>query len=294
MRDAVALKSEEDVSQAFLKIAPNGKNSFIGQSTPPGPKDRIFGGKLLGEALLAAVESCTDMPVSSFHAYFLLRGNRDLPVEYRVEVLRDSRRFANRMVSAVQGDAKLMTLMCEFHVPEDGFAHQLLVMPDVPAPETLPPLQTFVQDHADRLDPAIVHNFKSDLPVDMRVVDPEAFMTERGPARRGFWFRIPAAMDGKDGRYAQCLLAYASDYWLAGVGAIPHMVPTNSADLLLTSLDHAMWFHRAVPLDDWLFYDTDSPSAGDGLALGMGRIYARDGTLIASTAQEALMRRLNR
>ncbi|MEI4509446.1 acyl-CoA thioesterase domain-containing protein [Sphingopyxis sp. CCNWLW253] len=300
MADASGAYAEYETASAsgsdpavLLALSKSGDGAFTGRAGAPNNYGGIYGGRLIGEALRAAVLSCDALPLTSFHAYFLASGRSDEPILYAVETLRDSRRFANRQVMARQGTRTIFTLMCEFHEAEPGFVHQQPVMPDVPAPESLPPLQDYVRSNAATLDPAIVRNFSAALPVEMRVVAPEAYLLRRGPARRAFWFRVSDAAGVDDLREQQCLLAYASDYWLAGVGAIPHLVPTNGPALLISSLDHAMWFHHPARCDEWLLYDTDSPAAGGGLGLAMGRIFDRAGRLIASTAQEALLRPLH-
>ena len=153
-------------------------------------------------------------------------------------------------------------------------------------------LQQYVRDQEDRLDPAVSRNLSGRLPIDIRVIAPEAVFFERPQSPvRDFWFRPPSAATD-DPRVHACLLAYGSDYWMAGVAAMPHSVPTNTARLLISSLDHALWFHRPVHGDQWFLHHTSGPSAGDGLGFAQGQIFDRDGRLVASTAQETLLRRL--
>jgi acyl-CoA thioesterase-2 len=232
------------------------------------------------------------MPLTSLHAYFLAPGQVDRPVRFQVTSLRDSRRFANRQVAVWQGDTQVFTLMAQFHAPEDGFAHQHVAMPDVPPPEAVMPLQQYVQQNAAAIDLSAVSNFQGATPIELRPIAADSYFMERSSAPRNFWFRLSSAGAIVDPRLHQCLLAYCSDYWLGGVAAIPHVFPTNGKELLISSMDHAMWFHRSVRCDQWLLHHTISPSATDGLALTRGMIFDRAGRLVASTAQECLLRRL--
>lgn len=251
----------------------------------------IFGGRLIGQALQAASQTVADMPATSLHAYFLAAGQVDLPVDYVVTTLRDSRRFANRQVTARQADRTIFTLMAGYHAAETGFDHQQAAMPDVPPPEAVMPLQQFVALNQARIDPSAVRNFSGATPIELRPIAPEVFFFERSSLPRTFWFRLASAGTAPDVRSQQCLLAYASDYWLAGVAAVPHVFPTNGKSLLISSMDHAMWFHRPARCDEWLLHHTESASAGDGLAIAQGRIFDRSGRLVATSTQECLLRK---
>lgn len=253
----------------------------------------IFGGRLVAQSLVAACTTVAAMPATSLHAYFLAAGQVDRPVNYRVTRLRDSRRFANRQVMAVQDGQPIFTLMAQFHAPEHGFTHQQAVMPDVPPPEAVMPLQRYIQENEAAIDLSAIGNFSGAMPVEMRPIAPESYFLQRRDGPRSFWFRMPSAGMIDDPRLHQCLLAYASDYWLGGVAAIPHAIPTNGRELLISSLDHALWFHRPVRCDQWLLHHTASPCAGDGLGLAQGQIFDRLGQLIATSAQECLLRRLS-
>ncbi|ATE66495.1 acyl-CoA thioesterase [Rhizorhabdus dicambivorans] len=279
--------------EEILGVEPAGADCFIGGARDVNHIGHVFGGRLVAQALMSAVRTVEAMPPTSLHSYFLAPALASVPIEYRVTRLRDSRRFANRQVLAVQDGQPVFTLACQFHAPEDGFIHQAATMPDVPPPEDVPTLQQFVREHEDRLNFAAIRNFSGALPMEMRVIAPEAYFLDRleRPVR-DFWFRLPGAAAVDDPRAQACLLAYGSDYWLAGVSATPHGFPTNSAELLISSLDHALWFHRPVRCDQWFLHHTESPSATDGLGFTRGQIFDRDGRLMASTAQECLLRRL--
>jgi acyl-CoA thioesterase II len=282
---------ERQAAGEILALDALGPARFVGGTGPKNHQGTVYGGHLLGQALRAASATVETMPVSSLHAYFLAAGEVGAPIEYRVDRLRDSRRFANRQVAAWQGDRRIFTLMCEFHMPEHGHSHSFAQMPPVPDPEGVAPIQDFVREHAAELDEAIVRNFAGALPIEMRPIAPADYLLRRSPVpQRDFWFRMSSAAGISEPVAHQCLLAFASDYWLVGVSAIRHVVPTNGAHLHMSSLDHAMWFHAPVRCDEWLLHHTHSPFAGDGLSLSLGRIFDSSGRLVASTAQEALIR----
>ncbi|GGC03480.1 acyl-CoA thioesterase II [Novosphingobium endophyticum] len=271
----------------------SGPDIFVAGSGSTNHLGTVFGGRLLAQSLCAAVRTIEDMPLTSLHAYFIAPGHTGRPLEYRVTRLRDSRRFANRQVTAHQEGRLVFMLLCQFHAPEDSFAHQAAPMPAVPPPESLVPVQHYVRYHQAELNAAAVHNFAGALPVELRPVAPDTYFKSRPQEpMRDFWFRLPSADALADPRLHQCLLAFASDYWLAGVSAVPHEFPTNSRALLISSLDHALWFHGPARSDQWLLHHTKSPSAGEGVGFATGQIFDRTGRLVASTAQECLLRRL--
>jgi acyl-CoA thioesterase II len=282
---------ERETAAAILALDPSGPDTFVASSGPKNHQGTVYGGHLLGQALQAATATVEHKPVTSLHAYFLAAGKVGMPIEYRVQRLRDSRRFANRHVAARQGDRLIFTLMCEFHEPEHGLRHSFAKVPQVPGPEEVAPIQDFVREHAAELDESVVRNFAGALAIELRPIEPAAYLLRRALApQRDFWFRMSSAASLSDPRAHQCLLAFASDYWLVGVSTIPHVVPTNGAHLHMSSLDHAIWFHAPLRCDEWLLHHTHSPFAGDGLSLSLGQIYDTRGQLVASTAQEALIR----
>ena len=277
----------------ILDLAGAGQGRFRAAGGAGNHLGTVFGGRLLAQALLAAGRTVADMPATSLHAAFLAPGRIDQPIDYDVVVLRDSRRFANRQVLARQDGILLFTAMAAFHAPEEGYAHQQAIMPDVPPPEAVMPLQLYMAENEARVDGAAMRNFGGATPIELRPVAPESFFFRRSAEPRTFWFRMASAAPVDDAAGQQCLLAFASDYWLAGVAAIPHAFPTNGRALMISSMDHAIWFHGPARCEEWLLHHTVSPAAGDGLGLGLGQIFRRDGRLVATTAQECLLRRLN-
>jgi len=288
-QDMPARESAADIL-GINEVAPG---RFVAAAGAKNHLGTVFGGRLIAQALHAALRTVAELPLTSVHAYFLAPGAIGMPLDYRVETLRDSRRFANRQVVASQDGRTIFLLMCQFHGPEGGFAHQYASMPPVPPPEDVMPLQQFVRTHETMLDLSAITNFSGATPIEMRPIAPETYFMERPRhPERSFWFRLGSAADIADPRLHQCLAAFASDYWLAGCSAIPHALPTNGRELLISSLDHAMWFHAPVRCDEWLLHHTHSPSASGGLGFSTGRIFDRQGRLIASTAQECLLRKL--
>ena len=280
-------------AQDILSLATSGTDMFSGGPGELNHIGTVFGGRMIAQALASASRTVDGLPPTSLHSYFVAPASAALSIEYRVERIRDSRRFANRHVNAYQDGKLVFTMMCQFHGSEDGFVHQSAVMPDVPPPEEVLLIHEFVLKNSDRLDEAAMHNFLSPLPIEMRAVRPEVYFFERPETpQRDFWFRLPSAAAIDDLRLQACLLGYCSDYWLAGVAAVPHFFPTNSKGHLISSLDHSIWFHRPARCEDWLLHHTTSPSAQDGLGLSRGQIFDREGHLIASTTQECILRDL--
>lgn len=290
---AAAAPVDADAAE-ILALEQVGPLSFTGRSGARNHSGAVFGGRLVAQSLHAALRTVDPgLPPSSLHANFLAAGRTDLPLEYRVIPLRDSRRFANRQVMVEQAGTLVFTLLASFHAPEPGYVHQAEVMPPVPGPAAVPSVQEFVARHAGQLDPAAIRNFSGPLPVELRPVAAERYFLGRpSEPTRELWFRVPGAEAIDDPRLQACLAAFASDYWLAGTAAVPHAFPTNTDTLLISSLDHAMWFHQPISCADWLLHSTRSPAASQGLGLGLGRIFDRDGRLLASTAQECLLRPL--
>ena len=241
--------------------------------------DMIFGGQPLCQALAAACTTVAKWPAHSLSAMFLRGGVVAEPVDYQVEVLCDGRRFAQRRVLATQGGRPIFDLLCSFHDPEDGGNHQMGGIEGVPPPEALPSLGDYVAGHADRLSKTLVRSARLPFPVEIRLIDPDAiFFGTIGVIQRDHWFRVPAAGIA-DPRAHQCLLAFASDYWLAATAIAGRHVH-------VASLNHSLWFHAPINAADWLLYRTDSPWAGHGRGLARGLIYDRAGVLVASVVQE--------
>ena len=271
-----------------LTLEPLEKDRFRGESRSLGGKS-VFGGQVLGQALLAADATVEGRPVHSLHAYFLLAGDPEAPIVYEVERIRDGRSFATRRVVAVQYGRAIFNMAVSFQVPEEGLEHHA-PMPDVPSPEELPSTTDLYRRVADQLPEKRRDAFVAERPIEMRPVDPGDLLNPAPrPPHRLVWLRAAGALPD-DPNLHQAMLAYASDFTLLGTALFPHGLTYFQPGVQALSLDHAMWFHRPFRMDDWLLYVMDSPSASAGRGLGRGSIFTRDGRLIASVAQEGVIR----
>lgn len=250
----------------------------------------LFGGQVIGQALSAANESVeADRHVHSFHSYFLLPGDSDRPVVYDVEVIRDGRSFSARRVKAIQHGRAIFYMMASFQLDQPGLEHTE-EMPDVPPPDGLPNEVDLARRYRDRIPPAIREKFTCAKPIEMRpvrVVDP--FNPKPLPPVRHVWFRANGSMPD-EAQVHRYLLAYASDFNFLSTALQPHGRSLLEPAVTMATIDHAMWFHRPFRFDEWLLYAVDSPTASGSRGLVRGRFFSRDGRLVASTAQEGLMR----
>ena len=252
---------------------------------------RVYGGQVIGQALVAASRTVpADRQAHSLHGYFLRPGDTTIPILYKVDRIRDGRSFTTRRVVAIQHGRPIFNMSISFQVAEDGFSHQF-DMPEAPAPETLADERELRARWAERLPPEQAQTFTRDRPIDVRPVDPvDIFAPEARPPRQMCWMKSRAPLPD-DQRLHQCVLAYLSDWSLLDTATLPHAVSFMDDDMQMASLDHAMWFHRPFRADEWLLYVQDSPSASGARGLNRGLVYDRDGVLVASAAQEGLMRR---
>lgn len=251
----------------------------------------LFGGHVLGQGLLAASRTVEeDRAAHSLHAYFLRPGDAQAPIDYRVDRTRDGRGFTCRHVLAIQHGQPILELLASFQLPEDGLDHQQPMPLEVPPPESLDPLDKVVESLGARLTENQREVLRRPRPVEIRLVDPQAkFTASPRPATKQLWLRAADPLP-EDPRLHVAALVYASDFELLGTAMLPHGVSFLSEGVRAASLDHAVWLHRPFRADDWLLYCTDSPNAAGGRGLSRGHIYRRDGTLVASVAQEGLMR----
>jgi acyl-CoA thioesterase-2 len=267
-------------------------NLFRGESRDIG-SPQVFGGQVLGQALMAATATVENRVVHSLHAYFLRRGDFDAPIVYEVDRARDGKSFSTRRVVAIQQGEQIFNMSASFQTQASGLDHQF-PMPEVPAPETLPDVG-FHLAHVDRhvlaQMPAMMRRFlEHERPFEFRPVQPPNYLRpEKSSAPKQVWFRAVDALPDDEALH-RCLLAYVSDFNLLDTAAMPHGLSPASPSLQMTSIDHAMWFHRKVRVDDWLLYSTDSPSASSARGFARGSVFAMDGSLVASTAQEGLLR----
>jgi len=263
-------------------------NLFRGVSRDIGAP-QVFGGQVLGQALMAAYATVDSHDVHSLHAYFLRRGDFNAPIVYHVDRARDGHSFAARRVVAIQHGAQIFNVSASFQVGEQGLDHQL-PMPEVPPPESLPDSGTPPPEVLEQLPEKLRRMFEQQRPFEFRAVEPVDYLHPRDLAPlQHVWLRAVGSLPDDD-RLHRCLLAYVSDYNLLNTAVRPHGTSYHAGNLIMASIDHAMWFHRPPRVDDWLLYTMDSPSASGARGFTRGMLHARDGRLIASTAQEGLIR----
>jgi acyl-CoA thioesterase-2 len=263
-------------------------NLFRGESRDIG-SPQVFGGQVLGQAMRAAYATVEGRIAHSLHAYFLRRGDFNAPIVYTVDRSRDGTSFATRRVVAIQHGEQIFNCAVSFQIVEQGLDHQM-PMPDVPAPEQLPDTTRPPQSVIDRLPQRAQEFFLRERPFEFRSVQQIDYLHPQARApERQVWFRAVDRCPDDDVLH-RCLLAYVSDYSLLETTILPHGAEFVRGQLMMASLDHAMWFHRPLRVDDWLLYATDSPSASGARGFARGSIYSRDGRLVASTAQEGLVR----
>jgi acyl-CoA thioesterase-2 len=256
------------------------------------PKDRwqrVFGGQVLGQALVAASRTVEGRIAHSLHAYFLRPGDPRTPILYEVDRSRDGGAFSARRVVARQNSHAIFTMAASFQAPEQGLEHQA-AMPDVPDPEALKSEAEWRAEIAGDLPENARAWLKRPRPIEIRPVYPaNRFAKGAREAHQTVWFRANAPLPDGPALH-QCVLAYASDMTLLDTALLPHGFTLFTPQLQLASLDHAMWFHRPFRADEWLLYVQDSPSASGGRGFNRGTVFRRDGALVASAAQEGLIR----
>ena len=276
-----------------LELEPLEVNLFRGQSQDIG-SPQVFGGQVLGQALRAASATVAEERlVHSLHAYFLRRGDCTAPIVYNVDRSRDGKSFSSRRVVAIQHGEQIFNMAASFQVEEAGFDHQIK-MPDVPGPEELPdaiaPLRELMQQMPERLPERVRRLVDTPRPFEFRAVQEINYVHARkAPPLRQVWCRAVGRLPDEQMLH-RCLLAYASDFNLLDTATLPHGSTFMSAKLIMASIDHAMWFHRPLRMDEWLLYALDSPSASGARGFARASVFARDGRLVASTAQEGLVR----
>ena len=287
----------------LLTVSRESDDAFTGRMQPDGI-GRVFGGQVIAQALQAAQATAPDgLEAHSLHAYFLRGGKEGVDIDYATARDFDGRSFANRRVVASQTDEDgkprpILNLTASFQRPEDGLAHDDVTMPDVTPPEDLKSdmemRHKLVESAGDKMSEAQRNLVLRPRPIDMRTVDRLHWMnSEPREPRAHSWFRTVAPLPSIEENPAlhRAVIAYASDYTLLGTSALPHGLSWMRGELVGASLDHAIWFHRPARADEWLLYATDAPWSGGGRGFNRGRIFNRHGELVASVAQEGMMRR---
>lgn len=265
-------------------------NLFRGYSMLPGPP-RVFGGQVIGQALIAASRTVEERPCHSLHGYFLRPGDPGVPIIFDVDRIRDGRSFTTRRVVAIQKGQAIFNMSVSFQTGEEGLSHQV-DMPDVPPPEACPDETEAFKTHADELPEGFMSHMMRERPIEMRRVEPHSFLKpEKRPPYQHAWLRARDAVPD-DHHLHQCILAYASDMGILSTCTLPHG-KSFMTGLMTASLDHAMWFHRPFRVDEWILFAQDSPAAGGARGFNRGLMFSQDGTLIASVAQEGLIREVS-
>ena len=277
--DLIALLDLEEIEQNHYRA-----------TSPNEGWQRVYGGQVIGQALVAASRTVPeDRTAHSLHGYFLRAGDTTVPILYKVDRIRDGRSFTTRRVVAIQHGRPIFNMSISFQVPETGLSHQF-DMPEAPAPESLPDEQELREEWAAQLPEEYADSFNRERPIEIRPVDPmNMFHPKKRPPRQMCWMKSRGPLPD-DPRLHQCVLAYLSDWSLLDTATLPHAVSFLQDNMQMASLDHAMWFHRPFRADQWLLYVQDSPSASSSRGLNRGLVYDRKGSLIASAAQEGLMR----
>lgn len=273
---------------SILDLEPLEHNLYRGLSPQVGWQ-RVFGGQVIGQALVAANRTVEGRAAHSLHAYFLRAGDPAVPIIYEVDRIRDGGSFSTRRVVAIQHGHAIFSMAASFHKEEEGLEHQM-AMPDVPPPENLPSEAELKEKLIKRVPAPVKAYWQAERPIEIRPVDLSRYFSrdKHGPSQL-VWIKATGTL-GDNPALHQCVLAYASDFTLLDTALIAHGRFVFDPNLMLASLDHAVWFHEPFRADEWLLYAQDSPSSGASRAFCRGTLFTRDGRLVASTAQEGLVR----
>lgn len=273
-----------------LEAASTSGSRFRGGS-PQAGWQRVFGGQVLAQALVAAQRTvASDRHVHSLHAYFMRPGDPSVPIDYEVDAMRDGGSFTTRRVLAHQHDRPIFALSASFQIDEPGLEHAIAMPADVPQPETLMSENQLIAGFIDQVPENVRRYWGRERPIELRPVSLTHYMTnEKLPPRQDVWMRTIGPVPADRGLQA-AILAYLSDMTILDTSLFIHGRSIFDPYLQVASLDHSMWFHRPDPLDDWLLYSQDSPNTSGARGFTRGSIFGRDGALVASVAQEGLIR----
>ncbi len=274
----------------ILDLEPLEHNLFRGRSPQVGWQ-RVFGGQVIGQALVAAARTVPDARrAHSLHCYFMLAGDPKVPIIYEVDRLRDGKSFTTRRVTALQHGAAIFALSASFQVQEDGLEHHMDMPDNLPLPDELPTETELKEKFLHLLPEQVKKYWERERPIEMRFVDLTRYISrQRLEPKQYIWIRATEKLPD-DQAVHQAVLAYASDMTLLDSSLLAHGRSIFDKDLQIASLDHALWFHRPVKADEWLLYAQDSPSASGARGFSRGSIFTKDGVLVASVAQEGLIR----
>ncbi len=282
------MNNEPKLTQ-LLELEQIEANIFRGDSRDIGSL-HVFGGQVLGQALNAASRTVSeDKFTHSMHAYFILPGNMEIPIIYEVDRIRDGGSFTTRRVVAIQNGKAIFNMSASFQKEEDGIKHQD-DMPTVAAPDKLVTMESVRKQVMQFVPEKFKRYLKPNWPIEVRLVDDEnPFLPTQKAPNKQIWFRAIETLPNNPELH-KCVLAYASDFNLLTTAMLPHNISFGTHNLQVASLDHAIWFHRPFNANEWLFYDLHSPSASNARGFCLGSIYNQQGLLVASVAQEGLIR----
>jgi acyl-CoA thioesterase II len=258
-------------------------------SSPQVGWQRVFGGQVIGQALVAAVRTVETRPPHSMHAYFLLPGDPKVPIIYDVDRMRDGKSFTTRRVTARQHGQPIFSMLVSFHTDEPGLEHQAK-MPEVPPPESLPSEAEMREKILPMMPDPVRRYYERERPIELRPVEFDRYLGKKYPdGRFNVWIKTTGPLPD-DPAIHQCVLAYTSDMGLLDTALVPHGRTLFEKEFMAASLDHALWLHRPFRADDWLLYAQETPNLHGSRGFGRGLIFKRDGMLVASVAQEGLVR----
>jgi acyl-CoA thioesterase-2 len=267
------------------------KNVFSGESVTIG-SPKVFGGQVLAQAVNAAYRTIKENRfINSLHAYFLEAGDLTIPINYHVAVMRDGGSFSTRRVTAKQNDKTIFILAASFHKTEEGFEHQSVMNKNIKQPEELLSWEEMITKFGDFLPKSLKGFLSIERPIDFKPVHvPNPLKRENLPAKEEIWFKLKGNIPKMDLPLKHQILTYISDYNVLNAAFNPNAKEYNFGNTQTASLDHSMWFFRDFDFDDWMLFSAESPNAYGARGLSKGNIYTRDGKLVASFAQEGLLR----
>lgn len=281
-----------DLAQDLLKhltLERLDEDLFRGDSRDIGSPN-VYGGQVLAQALSAASQTVAGRSAHSLHAYFLRPGDKSLPIIYEVERIRDGGSYTTRRIVAIQRGKPIFNMAASFKTDEDGLEHQC-EMPDVPGPDGLLNMTELGKQALADIPDKLERFLQWQRPVELRPVQTvHPLHPEPAPPCREIWFKADGVLPD-DAAMHKVMLAYTSDYSLLGTALLPHGLSFTQGQVRAASLDHAMWFHREFRMDEWLLYSMDSPNMAHGRGFSRGKIFTRDGTLVASVVQEGMIRK---
>lgn len=276
----------------ILDLQKEDDSTFIGSSLDIGSFS-VYGGQVLAQSVAAASRVLDDEKVlHSLHGYFLRPGDISIPIKYKVDVFKEGRSFNTVRISGLQNDKTIFIMAASYHIREEGIHHQS-AMPNVAQPESLTSFSDLFAQFAEKFDVKPKGIFAPESPIIFRPVEHyNPFNPGIRPPSNHTWFKINGTLENPSLKLSQAILTYASDFNLLITSMMPHNMSMFTNPIRLASLDHAMWFHEDVSLDDWILYAVESPYAGAARGFCTGKMYTRDGRLIASVTQEGLVRQM--